>query len=90
MEANCYLIFAVLGFGVTALIGFFWTKVDGYGRFTTSTLLILLVFVVSALLFSAGKLDAQSFANLCFAVIGFAGGLFQGREPKEAAKQGDK
>jgi uncharacterized protein YebE (UPF0316 family) len=90
METNCFLIPAIFVFGVVALIGFFVTKTKGYGRFATSTFLLLLVVFVSALLFSAGKLDAQIFSNLCFAVIGFAGGLFQGRDPKEIAKEDDK
>ena len=47
-----------------------------YGRFATSTFLILIAVIVSSLLFAGGKLDAQVMANILFAVIGFAGGLF--------------
>jgi len=69
--------------GLISIIGFFVTKTKGFGRFATSTFLILIVVVVSGLLYAAGKLDAQVLANIFFAVIGFAGGLFTNKEPSE-------
>ena len=66
--------------GAVALVGFFVTKKSGFGRFTTSSFLLLLVVIMSSLLFAAGKLDYQVLANVFFAVIGFAGGLFTGEE----------
>jgi len=65
---------------INTLCLFFKTKTPGFGRFTTSTLLIILVVTITALLFAGGKLDCQVMANVIFAAIGFASGLFTGRE----------
>jgi hypothetical protein len=32
--------------------------------------------------FSAGKLEGQTYASLLFSVLGFVGGLFAAKEPK--------
>lgn len=77
---NLWLFLGVFAVGFVALIGFFVTKTKGFGRFATSTFLLLLVTVVSSLLFIADKLDGQVLANIFFAVIGFAGGLFTGKD----------
>ena len=84
MDFN-WLLVAIFILGVVALIGFFCTKTQGFGRFATSSFLLLLVVVITALLFAANKLEAQVIANIFFAVIGFAGGLFTGKDP--GAKQ---
>ena len=75
MDTNCLLI-SILLVGITALIGFFVTKTKGFGRFATSTFLLLLVVIISGLFYAAGKMEAQLLSNIFFAVIGFAGGLF--------------
>ena len=80
MENLDWLFISIFLVGIGALIGFFITKKPGYGRFTTSTFLILVTLIVSSLLYSAGKLEPQHFANIVFAVIGFAGGLFTGKD----------
>lgn len=67
---------AIFILGSASLIGFFWTKTEGFGRFTTSTLLIILVLIISALLYTGGQLEGQVMANVLFAIFGFAGGLF--------------
>ena len=89
MDTSAWLLLAVFVIGLVALLGFFITKTKGFGRFATSTFLLLLVVVVSALLFAANKLDGQVLANILFAVIGFAGGLFTGKEtdaPNKSSK----
>jgi len=80
MENESWLMLGILIIGLISLIGFFVTKTKGFGRFATSTLLMILVFIISSLMFSAGKFDAQVMANIVFSVIGFAGGLFTGKE----------
>lgn len=79
MDTSAWLMLAVFVVGMVALIGFFVTKTKGFGRFATSTFLLVLVVTVSGLLFAAGKLDGEVLANIFFAVIGFAGGLFTGK-----------
>lgn len=80
MDTSGWLLLAVLVVGLVALLGFFSTKKKGFGRFATSSFLLLLVLTITALLFAAGRLDGQVVANVFFAVIGFAGGLFTGRD----------
>ena len=79
MDSNTWLILAIFVVGLVALIGFFVTKTAGFGRFATSVFLLLLVLLLSALLFAAGKLDSAVLANIFFAIVGFAGGLFTQR-----------
>ncbi len=76
MTENCWLVVAIFIVGIGSLIGFFATKTKGFGRFATSTFLIILALTLSALLYAGGKLDGQIMANILFAVIGFSGGLF--------------
>lgn len=76
MITDDYLIIAVFLLGIGSLFGFFKTKTDGFGRFTTSTFLIILVIIMTSLFFASGKLEGQLMANILFAVFGFAGGLF--------------
>jgi hypothetical protein len=76
METNNWLLVAIFIIGITALVGFFVTKTAGFGRFATSTFLLLLIVIISALFYAADKLQSDVLANIIFAVIGFAGGLF--------------
>lgn len=80
MTNELWLMLGIFIVGLASLIGFFLTKTKGYGRYATSTFLILVVLVISSLLYSAGKLDSQAMGNILFAVVGFAGGLFTGKE----------
>lgn len=68
----------VLGIGI--LIGFFRTKSEGYGPFNTSTLVINVIVIVTALFFSQGMISEDLMSNMIFAVIGFAAGIFTGKK----------
>lgn len=78
-ECFDWLMLAVFIIGVVSLVGFFVTKEKGFGKFSTSAMLLILVVVFSGLFFSSGKIDSQVVANLLFAIIGFSGGLFAGK-----------
>jgi p-aminobenzoyl-glutamate transporter AbgT len=67
-------------FGGT-MVGIFLTKTRGFGRYTTSIVLLVLVLFVAAIAFILGKLELHPLANLLFAVAGYAGGLLTGRDP---------
>jgi len=82
MSTNVWLIIAIFIIGAGSLIGFFKTKTEGFGRFTTSVLLIIIVVTISSLLYAGGKLDGNVIANVLFAVFGFAGGLFTSKNGK--------
>lgn len=87
-----WLTLSVFVLGLVALLGFLVTKTKGFGRYSTSTLLLILVLVFSTLLYASGKIGDQVLANLLFAVVGFAGGLFSSRdksEPNENPKEKD-
>jgi hypothetical protein len=75
-----WLLLAVFSIGAGPLIGFFRTKTQGFGRFTTSVLLIITVVTIASMLYVAGKLKTNVMANVLFAVFGFAGGLFTSKE----------
>jgi len=80
MHANDWLFLTVAGLGLVALIGFFWTKTRGFGKYTTSTLLLIMVLTVSTDLYVAERLEGAIYGHLLFAIVGFAGGLFTGKE----------
>ena len=83
MDANCWLTLAIFTVSLVALIGFLITKTKGFGRYSTSTLLLILVLMIASLLYSNGKLSDQVLTNLLFAIIGFAGGLFTSKDSTE-------
>jgi len=72
------LIVAVLAGGV--LLGFFKTKKDGFGRYNTSVLVVILALSFGMLALVAGLIRDQAFIGLLMAVVGFAGGMVVGKE----------
>ena len=65
-----------LGVLATAtVIGIFVTKTKGWGKYSTSTLILTLALLISTLLLILGKVEASVFGNVLFAVVGYAGGL---------------
>lgn len=80
MDSESLLLTGIFLLGAIALIGFFKTKSNGFGKYTTSTLVLLMVLVLCALLFASGHLDSQLFANVLMAIIGFSGGLVVAKE----------
>lgn len=77
-----YIPWGVLVLFGGALFGIFWTKTAGFGKYTTSALVLTLVLLVAAMAFFLGKVEWAPMANILFAVAGFAGGLI-------ASKVGD-
>jgi hypothetical protein len=74
-----FLAAIVIVFGIT-FVGFFATKSEGWGRYTTAVLLLLLVLFISFVTFSQGMIEGAHFVNLLVAVAGFAGGLPTAKE----------
>lgn len=58
-----------------SLVGFFFTKTAGWGPYTTSILLLVLVLFIAAIAFAMGNIEWPSMSNLLLAIAGFAGGL---------------
>ncbi|QKS29389.1 MAG: hypothetical protein HT579_11015 [Candidatus Accumulibacter similis] len=80
MTNDSLLLIAIFLLGVVVLVGILVTKKPGFGKFTTSTLLLAMVFISAALFFAAGKIDSPLFGQIAFAVLGFAGGLLANKE----------
>lgn len=80
MTNDSLLLIAIFLLGVVVLVGILVTKKPGFGKFTTSTLLLAMVFVSGALFLAAGKIDSPLFGQIAFAVLGFAGGLLANKE----------
>ena len=70
------LLVSVSLISIIALCGFFWKKKEGFGKYNTSTFLLLLVLIFSTIMYTAHLLKDNAFVNLLFVIIGFAGGLF--------------
>jgi hypothetical protein len=61
--------------GLVVVIGFFLTKTQGWGTYSSSTLILIVGLFVAAILLILGKIEGITFANALFAVIGYGGGL---------------
>ena len=79
MSSNLLSTLAVSILGVVALIGFFATKTKGFGKYGTSSLILILVLVTTAILLVGGYIDAQLAGHVLLALAGFAGGLVAGK-----------
>ena len=75
-----YTLIAVVAVFGGSIFGIFRTKTPGFGRYTTSVLILALVLFVASLAFVLGKVEWQPMSNLLFAIAGFAGGLITGKK----------
>jgi hypothetical protein len=66
--------------GIAAIIGILVTKTPGWGRYSSSVLILALALFVAANFLVIGKLEASIFANIVFAVVGYAGGVINGKK----------
>lgn len=65
---------------IAVLVGIFKTKTPGWGRYSTSTLLLAIALFIAAFFLVIGKIEAPVFLNIMFAIIGYAGGLINGKK----------
>ena len=75
---NIVPIGVLIVFGGT-IVGIFRTKTPGFGKYTTSALLLTLILFVAAMALVQGKVEWTPMANILFAIAGFAGGLITAR-----------
>ena len=75
IQVICLTILAI-----AAIIGVLLTKTPGWGRYSTSTLILVLVLFVAADLLLVGKIDSTGVVNILFAIVGYAGGLINGKK----------
>jgi hypothetical protein len=65
------------------LFGFFWTKTEGWGRYTSALLLLILVLFVASLAFANGRIDWPNVSGLLLAIAGYAAGLASPKDQKD-------
>ena len=75
MDKDSIALICLSVFGSITILGILWTKTPGWGRYSTSTLILALALFIGTTLLVLGKLEGQIFANIIFAIIGYAGGL---------------
>jgi hypothetical protein len=73
-------LWAITIFAAVTLIGIFATKTKGFGKYTTSLLLLVIVLFLSSFFLVLGKIEPTMFANVLFAVAGFGGGLLSAKK----------
>lgn len=73
---NSVAVMAVAAVSIAALVVFCRTKTPGFGRFTVSTLLLLVGLSLMATLAAAGKVAGDDVTGVVLAIVGFAAGLF--------------
>ena len=83
MTTNNFLVVGISALGCITLTGIFCTKTRGFGRYSTSLLLLTLVLFITALFLAVNKIETNAFLNIVFAVAGYAGGLVAVRQEVE-------
>ena len=71
---------------VFVLYKFFKTKTPGFGRFTTSTLLITLALMIASVAFMFGDVSGDDIIKIVITVIGFSGGLLARKDKDDVPK----
>ena len=61
------------------IIGIFLTKTPGFGRYTSSLLILVLVLFITSVFRILGEIEPQIYVNVIFAIVGYAGGLITGK-----------
>ncbi len=80
METEHWLVIAITLLAIVCFAGFFKTKTEGFGRYATSVLLLMIALFLATLLLVGNRIDAVLFGHIAFTVVGFAGGLFVTKE----------
>lgn len=75
MTSEQVLVGSLALFACVTVGGIFWTKTKGFGKFSTSLVLLASILFTCAILFAAGKIEGPIFMNIVFAIAGYAGGL---------------
>jgi hypothetical protein len=70
-------------FATGTVIGIFLTKTQGWGKYSTSALILTVALFIATILLVLGKLESSSFANILFAIVGYAGGLIVSKKTED-------
>lgn len=80
MEITEWQIIGLTVFAVATMIGIFVTKTPGFGKYSTSVVLLSIVVFIASFFLLFGLISSQVFVNILFAVAGFAGGLINAKK----------
>ena len=80
MTTEAIELICLSALGIAVIVGIFITKTPGWGRYSTSTLILALALFLSVDLLVIGKVEASVCVNIMFAVVGYAGGLINGNK----------
>ncbi|MET0001094.1 MAG: hypothetical protein ABW125_17005 [Candidatus Thiodiazotropha lotti] len=80
MNELMWPIIGLTAFSVATMVGIFFTKTPGFGKYTTSVVLLSIVLFTSAFFLLFGLIKSDTFANVLFAIAGYGGGLINGKK----------
>ncbi len=80
MDNTTWQIIGLTVFAVATMIGIFVTKTPGFGKYSTSVVLLSVVVFIASFFLLFGLINSQVFVNILFAVAGFAGGLINAKK----------
>jgi len=83
MDREAVTIICLSLLAIATVIGVLWTKTPGWGKYSSSTLILTLALFIATILLVLGKLEGSSFANILFAIIGYAGGLIASKKAED-------
>jgi len=77
MNTTALICFTIISLAL--LVGIFITKTGGFGRFSTSVLLLTAALIATTFCRLLDLVDSSLFGNIVFAIVGFAGGLISNK-----------
>jgi hypothetical protein len=80
MENLMWPVIGLTVFSVTTMIGIFSTKTPGFGKYSTSVVILTVIVFIASFFLLFKLISSQVFANIIFAVAGYAGGLINGKD----------
>ena len=70
-------------FASITVVGIFLTKTAGWGKYTTSLLLLVVILFLASFFLATGRITDVMFMNVLFTTAGFGGGLLSAKKLDE-------
>ncbi|ODB89637.1 hypothetical protein A3194_10825 [Candidatus Thiodiazotropha endoloripes] len=81
MDDQVWQLIALAVFATATMIGIFSTKTPGFGKYSTSVVVLCVVVFMASFFLVINQITPQVFSNVLFAVAGYAGGLIKSEKP---------
>ncbi len=82
MENLMWPVIGLTIFSVATMVGIFLTKTPGFGKYSTSVVILAVIVFIASFFLLFGLINSQTFTNILFAVAGYAGGLINASKEK--------